>query len=133
MLEPVLKRIMLMREPVEIDDFKLGACAYIGENNKDGADYFYFKLVTPKRIIKLLNENKIIDGRATFIVNEADMESNLELVKTEINKILQDCARPTWDEVTQVINRYLEWEYNNTIYLNEEDLLKMVKKSNKDN
>lgn len=68
--------------------------------------------MTPTRLVIILEEDKIIDGRATFIVNEFD----LVLVEKEIDKILEDCIRPTWDEVAMAINRHLNWEHDNIQY-----------------
>lgn len=112
MIVPVLKRILLRGEPEDKDDFVLAASADIGTNGSEGVDYFYFRIMTPKRLLTILDEDKILDGRATFIVKEFD----LDIVEKEMNKILEDCIRPTWDEVAKAINRYLNWEYDNIQY-----------------
>ncbi|MFB7817172.1 Imm8 family immunity protein [Paenibacillus chitinolyticus] len=112
MVIPLLKRILISNEPQSDDDFVVPAIADIGPKDVDGVDYFYFRIMTPKKMLSILNEDKIMDGRATFIVNEF----NLDLVEKEINKILEDCIRPTWDEVAKAINRYLNWEYDNIQY-----------------
>ncbi|MNW50459.1 hypothetical protein D3C74_279120 [compost metagenome] len=112
MIVPVLKRILLRGEPENKDDFVLAASADIGTNGSQGVDYFYFRIMTPKRLLTILDKDKILDGRATFIVKEFD----LAIVEKEINKILEDCIRPTWDEVAKAINRHLNWEYDNIQY-----------------
>ncbi|MFE6796503.1 Imm8 family immunity protein [Paenibacillus chitinolyticus] len=86
---PQLKRILISSEPPSDDDFVVPAIADIGPKDVDGVDYFYFRIMTPKRMLSILNEDKIMDGRATFIVKEF----NLDLVEKEINKILEDCIR----------------------------------------
>jgi hypothetical protein len=131
MLEPVLKNIVLRGEPENISDFVIGANADIGIDGHDGVEYFYFRMITPKRIIKFLNEDKIVDGRATFIVNELDMESNIKLVESYINKILEDCVRESWIEVAKAINRYLEWEYDNIQYETLEEGYVKINEKNK--
>lgn len=126
MIVPVLKRILLLGEPEKNDDFVLPASADIGSDTSEGVDYFYFRIMTPKRLLAILEEDKVLDGRATFIVNEFD----LVLVEKEINKILEDCIRPTWDEVAKAINRHLNWEYDNIQY---ETLDEAMARLNKDN
>ena len=116
MVEAVLKNIAFIWEPDLIDDFVRTAQAEIGVEGEKGADIFYFRIMTPNRLLKMLEEERIIDGRGTFIVNEPDVKSILEIVRLEINKILQDCVRETWDEVAKAINRYLQWEYDNVHY-----------------
>jgi hypothetical protein len=113
MIVPILKRIVVIgEEPEHTDDFVLAANADIGVADSEDVEYFYFRIMSPKRLLTILNEDKILNGRATFIVNEYD----LKLVENEINNILKECIRPTWDEVAIAINRHLEWEYDNIQY-----------------
>ncbi len=60
----------------------------------------------------LYKEDKIVNGRAMFIVNEPTMEENLKMVENEINNILKRCDKPSFEEVIEAINLYLEWEYS---------------------
>ncbi|MCY9591355.1 hypothetical protein PC41400_09025 [Paenibacillus chitinolyticus] len=124
MVIPQLKRILISSEPQSDDDFVVPAIADIGPRDVDGVDYFYFRIMTPKRMLSILNEDKIMDGRATFIVKEF----NLALVEKEINKILEDCIRSTWDEVAKAINRYLNWEYDNIQYETLEEAMDRLNK-----
>lgn len=112
MIEPEMKNIFINGEPDAIDDFALGGSANIGIKGKAGADYFYFKVMTPRRILVMLEDKKIINGRGVFIVNEDSMELNVKLIESEINKILVACIRPTWNEVANALNKYLKWEYD---------------------
>lgn len=113
-MKPELKRIIIKGSiPEGIDDFVIAADADIGEEGFEGADYFHFRMVTPKRIKKWLEEDKIVNCRATFIVNESTMEENLKVVENEIKKILQQCDDSSWEEVANTINLYIKWEYSN--------------------
>jgi hypothetical protein len=108
-----LKRIVLKgNAPEEIDDFVIAADADIGEKGFEGVDYFHFRIVTPKRLKKWLEEDNIVNGRATFIVNEPTMEENLKIVEKEINSILKKCDKPSFKDAISAINLYLEWEYS---------------------
>jgi hypothetical protein len=49
-------------------------------------------------------------------------------VENEINNILKECIRSTWDEVAIAINRHLEWEYDNIQYETLEESMERLKK-----
>ncbi|MFF2911160.1 Imm8 family immunity protein [Paenibacillus sp. NPDC057934] len=66
-----------------------------------------------------------ISGRGYLIAREFD----IELIRTQITNILDDCIRPTWDEVANAINRHLNWEYDNIQY---ETLDEAMARLNKD-
>lgn len=57
----------------------------------------------------LSKDQNVLNGRVTFIFQEFDVE----MIKIEINNILKDCIRPTWEEAAYAINRHLKWEYDN--------------------
>ncbi|MFK4305315.1 hypothetical protein ABH892_005500 [Paenibacillus sp. RC254] len=118
MIIPVLKGIDFVRNPEEQTNFNVRATAYTSEVNDKGADCFHFQVVSPEYLAKFLSENNIFDGRATFIVSKFD----LALLELEVNKILKDCIRPTWDEVGKAINRHLRWEYDNIQYMSSEEV-----------
>ncbi|OMF51148.1 Imm8 family immunity protein [Paenibacillus peoriae] len=126
MIRPVLKSIDCIGNPDTSNDFVIGATAYIGEENSEGVDYFHFRIMTPTRLLAILEEDKFLDGRATFIVNEFD----LSLVEKEINKILEDCIRRTWDDVAKAINRHLKWEYDNIQYETLDEAMARLNKEN---
>lgn len=118
MITPVLKGIDFIGNPEEQTDFNVRATAYISEENDKGADCFHFQVISTEFLAKFLSENNLFNGRAIFIVNKFD----LTFLELEVNKILKDCIRPTWDEVGQAINRYLRWEYDNIQYLSSEEV-----------
>ncbi|MFK4343611.1 MULTISPECIES: Imm8 family immunity protein [unclassified Paenibacillus] len=112
-MKPELKRIVLKgNQPDNIDDFVIAADADIGEEGFEGADYFHFRIVTPKRLMRWLEEDRIVNGRYTFVVNESTMEDNLKIVEDEINKVLQSCEGSTWEDVALAVSRHLKWEYD---------------------
>lgn len=127
LIKPVLKRVLFQNEPELPDDFVIPGIADIGTEGEEGVEYFYFRIMTPKRLSSILKEDRIFDGRATFIVNEF----NIELIKKEINEILDDCIRLTWNEVAQSINRHLEWEYDNIQYETIEEAMNKINKSSR--
>ncbi len=110
----VLKGIDLIE-----NQYGIKGMAYIAEENDIGSDFFHFQVLTPEFVLNSLCENKILNGRGIFIVQNYSEE----LLVTEINKIIQDCIRPTWDEAAIAINLYLSWEYYNIRYITERDIL----------
>ncbi|MEF3311882.1 Imm8 family immunity protein [Paenibacillus sp. GYB004] len=122
MVIPVLKGIDYIGNTDDLDNSKIRVTAYISEENDIGADCFHFQVISSEYLAKFLSENNTFDGRATFIVNKFDI-TQLEI---EINKILKDCIRPTWDEVAKAINRHLKWEYDNIKYMTSEEILTKI-------
>lgn len=114
MVTPVLKGIDLIE-----NQYGIKGTAYIAEENDIGSDCFHFQVLTPEFVLNSLCENKILNGRGIFIVQNYSEE----LLVSEINNILQDCIRPTWDEAAIAINRYLNWEYDNIHYFTERDII----------
>lgn len=111
MIIPVLKGIDDIAEPVDIDDFLMPLVAYIGVNDEEGADCFFFRIITPKRLAKVYCENEDTLLRSVFIVNGSNMQENVSYITKEINKLLLICVRDTWEETALAINYYLNWEY----------------------
>ncbi|ASA19815.1 Imm8 family immunity protein [Paenibacillus donghaensis] len=127
MIIPKLKGIDFVGNPEKQTNFNVRATAYISEENDKGADCFHFQVISLEFLARFLSENNVFDGRATFNVSEFD----LDLLELEINKILKDCIRPTWDEVAKAINRYLRWEYDNIQYFSSEEVQRRVDLSQK--
>lgn len=111
MVIPILKCISDVEEPVDIDDFVMHLEACINVEGDQGADCFSFRMMTPKRLEKLLMETEGVLLRAVFIVNGLNMQENINFVTREINEILKKCIRNTWEETALAINYYLNWEY----------------------
>jgi hypothetical protein len=89
----------------KIDDFAFLCEVYIyGEG-------FSFTMATPKGLLRLVTEEKLVLVNHTFVVNEADMESNIKLVEDRINDILKECYGEKWSHVAIAINHYMEWDY----------------------
>ncbi|MFE6799856.1 Imm8 family immunity protein, partial [Paenibacillus chitinolyticus] len=119
MVIPVLKGIDFIEIQDDLKGPKFRGTAYIAEEDDVGSDCFYFEVLTPEYVRKSFVENKILNGRAAFIVQNFELDS----VETEIRKILKDCSRPTWEEAARAINRYLNWEYDNIKYFTEEEIV----------
>lgn len=119
MVIPVLKAIDIIEIKDGLKGSRLRGTAYIAEEDDIGSDCFHFQVLTPEYLLKSLNENKVINGRATFIIQNYSEE----LLESEIIKILQDCIRPTWDEVAKAINRHLNWEYDNIQFFTEKEII----------
>ncbi|WP_379157936.1 Imm8 family immunity protein [Paenibacillus sp. sgz5001063] len=126
MVIPVLKGIDLIGSTDDLNESKIRGTAYIAEENDIGTDCFHFQVISLEYLTKLISENDVFDGRATFIVEKFD-ETLLEI---EIKKILQDCIRPTWDEAAKAVNRHLKWEYDNIKYMTSKEVLTKLDEEN---
>lgn len=125
MIKPVLKYLDIVEIKDSSKGFLARCAAYIGEDKVEGVEYFYFRVMTTDRLLSMLNEEQIIDGRATFIMHTFDQAG----IEERINAVLQDSIRPTWGEVALAINRYLSWEYDNIKYENIEEALERLGKA----
>ncbi|MGW9125341.1 Imm8 family immunity protein [Paenibacillus chitinolyticus] len=126
MVIPVLKGIDIIEIQDDLKGSKFRGTAYIAEEDDVGSDCFYFEVLTPEYVRESFIENKILNGRATFIVQNFESD----LVETEIRKILKDCIRPTWEEAVRAINRHLNWEYDNIQYFTEKEIVTKLDQKN---
>ncbi|MCR8630542.1 immunity 8 family protein [Paenibacillus radicis (ex Xue et al. 2023)] len=124
MIKPVLKYLDIVQIKDGSKGFLARGAAYIGEEEADGVEYFYFRVMTTDRLHSMLDEEHIIDGRATFIVHTFDQTT----IEERINVVLRDSIRPTWGEVALAINRYLSWEYDSIKYETIEEALARINK-----
>ncbi|MBA2937191.1 hypothetical protein HZF08_02650 [Paenibacillus sp. CGMCC 1.16610] len=122
MIKPVLKYLDIVQIKDGSKGFLARGAAYIGEEEVEGVEYFYFRVMTTDRLLSILDKEKIFDGRATFIVHTFDQTA----IEERINAVLQDSIRPTWGEVAIAINRYLSWEYDNIKYETIEEALERI-------
>ncbi|MCI9053417.1 Imm8 family immunity protein [uncultured Clostridium sp.] len=111
MITPVLDCILDIEEPEDIKDFVMHLEACIGEKGEEGSEYFSFRIITPKRLQKLSKEIGPMLLRSIFVVTGSSMKENIDYVTQEINKLLLECSRNTWEETALAINYYLDWEY----------------------
>ncbi|MEC0333152.1 Imm8 family immunity protein [Paenibacillus macerans] len=122
MVIPVLKGIDIIEIQDGLKGSKYRGTAYIAEEDDIGSDCFHFMVLTSENVMESLSENKILNGRATFIIQDFE----LDLLETEIKEILKDCIRPTWEEAAKAINRHLKWEYDNIQFFTEKEILSKV-------
>ena len=72
----------------------------------DGSNIFYVTIATPKALEKH-REGPILVRNRTLVV----AEYSYDIVKSEIIRILNECARETWIDSCLVLQRYFQWEY----------------------
>ncbi|TKI56486.1 hypothetical protein E8L90_13980 [Brevibacillus antibioticus] len=110
MIKPILKRPLEYRNVPEDndEDFYVAITAVIGTQDSTGADLFYFYAASPKRLQRLFEDEGIFWGKDLLIMNKFDSR----IIEEEVIKMLEECARETWEEVAQAINRFLFWEYD---------------------
>lgn len=62
---PELKEILLVWDPKSIeekDNFVMPAHAMIGTSGTDGADCFFFRIMTPKKVAYFVERDKFLMG-----------------------------------------------------------------------
>jgi hypothetical protein len=79
--------------------------AFIGPREGDGEEAFNFVVVTPTRLARSTEAKW---GRGTLIVPLFEWQ----LVVQAIATLLASCARPTWKEVANELNKELLWEFD---------------------
>lgn len=113
MINPVLKDLFIYQLTEELKDFDLKADAWIGEEETDKSERFSFRIVTPKRLKKIVGREKLTSLKGIFLVKEKTMQSNIRLVTEKIEEILKKCARETWEKTAFALQDYFDWEYYN--------------------
>jgi hypothetical protein len=111
MITPKIKfpiEYLNLPESEEEKDFFVSITLAIGPENEEGADLFYFYVVSPARLVKILSGKSFVLGKDKIILEKFDQN----LVEREITKILEQCSRNTWSETAQALNRFLFWEYD---------------------
>ena len=86
-------------------DIEIG---YLGGNG--GTNMFYVTLATPEGLLKHRDSPMLVKNR-TLVISEY----NYNLVKKEIDSILEDSARDTWNNSCIILQRYFQWEYEDYI------------------
>ena len=103
MISPDLNRPALPTEPSNCSVF---IETTIGPKGLDGEEMFSFMVATPS---SLTSETRFRRGRGLLIVPLFSWET----VDLALARLLAQCARPSWSEVAQELNKNLRWEFDN--------------------
>ncbi|MFD0619151.1 Imm8 family immunity protein [Paenibacillus sp. GCM10027629] len=105
---PELKFTHVMSEEwIDSDDFYICLDAFVGEVNCEGTEVFRFHIVSPKRLLRVLEgSNEIEIGRGYLITTDYSHSK----IEARLSTLLRNCGRTTWDDVIQAICRYGYWE-----------------------
>jgi hypothetical protein len=79
--------------------------ALIGPRGEEGAEAFSFTAVTPAFLSRAVGPTW---GRGYLILDVFSWET----VTHALALLLAHCARPTWQEVAEQLNRELNWEFD---------------------
>jgi len=80
--------------------------ARIGPAGGDAGDYFQFLVGTPAGLAK---EGFTGWGKALLVVPEFSWSA----VERAVDRLLAQCAAPSWQEVAAALSQYLMWEFEN--------------------
>ncbi|MGG4132080.1 Imm8 family immunity protein [Paenibacillus illinoisensis] len=97
----------MSEEWVDLEEFYVCLDAFIGEVGSKGSEVFRFNIVSPKWLLKALeNSDEIELGRGYLITSDF----NISKVEYRIKTIIGNCQRTSWDDVIHAISRYAIWE-----------------------
>jgi hypothetical protein len=93
------------QNPADPENCVVQIVATIGPSGGSAGDNFSFTAVTPSA----LAENQMLGwGRGTLVVDSFSWPT----VEKWIDRLLAHAARPSWQEVAQVLNHELRWEFD---------------------
>ena len=90
------------------DNFCVGIDLDIGTDDSDAADIFSVRICSPKWILHNCFQNQRVKwGVGMMIMNEF----NHSVIKSEIEKILKECSKETWEKSLTYLLRFFSWEF----------------------
>lgn len=92
--------------PTEPDCCSVHMYADIGIKGKEGADHFYFRVITPKF---LLEHPEVRWGKGYLLMPEFSWSETERM----INRLVLSITANTWDEAARKLSAYIDWEYDN--------------------
>ncbi|WP_239297678.1 Imm8 family immunity protein [Paenibacillus sp. ACRRY] len=97
----------MSEEWVDLEEFYVCIDAFIGEVGSKGSEVFRFYIVSPKWLLKALeNSDEIELGRGYLITSDYSISK----VEYRIKTIIGNCQKTSWDDVIHAISRYAIWE-----------------------
>ncbi|MEH7651682.1 Imm8 family immunity protein [Bacillus safensis] len=112
MIEPEIVSFSIRSEDYgkELDDFTIDIQVDIGPKDGEGSETFSLTVCSPKRLEKILKErpNEVEIGRGLLIM----IDFNVDIIEYTIDKIIENCKRPTWGAVSQALSSYFYGEYD---------------------
>ncbi|MCI0627439.1 MAG: immunity 8 family protein [Acidobacteria bacterium] len=91
--------------PEDPSDCEISFQAFVGPKDGDGEEAFNFTVVTSARLVR---ESGARWGRGKLIVPAFEWPA----VVQALAQLLANCARPTWAEVAEELNKELIWEFD---------------------
>ena len=98
------------------DVYCLNVTLSIGEQGKEGADYFYIYVVNLNWIKNGVDKYGGILGAKLIIVDYDDVDD----VERKIREIVNSIYGDSWESVLHQLRMYFNWEYENVVYYNKE-------------
>lgn len=91
----------------EVDDFYISYEVGIGPEEIKGAfEAFYLDIISPKRLGKVLENERIIVPKGYMITSDF----NVKEIENEINKIIKKCESEDIERTYYNISKFLRWE-----------------------
>lgn len=94
-------------KPDHAEDFICTFGLKIGPAGSDGAELFFVTVSTPTRLARLCEKDGYVWGRNHLVVPYF----NLEKICSILNKFVDNCSGPTWEEISLKLARLGAWEF----------------------
>ncbi|GEM_PF-830514 len=91
--------------PDDPGDCEISFEVFIGPKDGEGEEAFQFTVITPARLAR---RGEARWGRGKLILPFFEWAA----VAQSVAKLLAQCGRPTWGEVTSELNKELLWEFD---------------------
>jgi hypothetical protein len=94
-------------QPPVSEDFQLYVDAGIGADDREGADIFHFRVITPAAIQRLARTGGSLWLRKCLIVERYDYG----VIYRAIDELCRQASGEDWQAVAAQIARYADWEF----------------------
>jgi hypothetical protein len=83
----------------------------IGVKGEKGGDQFQVLVASPEALRARAKDQTCDTRRHCLIVFKYDWKA----IRKTLEKIVSDCAAPTWEEAAQKLSRHFQWEYEDYV------------------
>lgn len=95
--------------PIDEKDIAEFICIEIGEKGNNKSDTFIIRICTPMGLVRVLEDNHIINGRAMVIMAEYNFSHLWEWLEKKVSS----CEGDTWAKCVENLRQFFDWEYDN--------------------
>lgn len=95
--------------PIDENDIAEFICLEIGGKGNNKSDTFIIRICTPMALVRGLEDNHIINGRAMVIMAEYNFSHLWEWLEQNVSS----CEGDTWAKHVENLRQFFDWVYDN--------------------